>query len=106
MKASHHVVLGHYRLRTALLHNTLSTGTICNSHTSYMQLYMYVFCVCAYPFKQDSFVHTLGNYLRQTGAQVTTVRAGPPAQRALADIAKHPHKAPHLAVLSPGELHV
>ena len=23
---------------------------------------------------QDSFVHTLGNYLRQTGADVTTIR--------------------------------
>jgi anthranilate synthase len=44
---------------------------------------------------QDSFVHTLGNYLRQTGAVVVTLRAGFPAQR-LADL------APDLVVLSPG----
>ena len=28
---------------------------------------------------EDSFVHTLGNYLRQTGAQVQTLRSGPSA---------------------------
>jgi anthranilate synthase len=44
---------------------------------------------------QDSFVHTLANYLRQTGAEVVTLRAG------------FPHDAfdrlrPHLVVLSPG----
>ncbi|AGP38466.1 anthranilate synthase component I [Sorangium cellulosum] len=44
---------------------------------------------------QDSFVHTLANYLRQTGAEVVTLRAG------------FPHKeldayAPDLVVLSPG----
>ncbi|WP_437573623.1 anthranilate synthase component I [Sorangium sp. So ce887] len=44
---------------------------------------------------QDSFVHTLANYLRQTGAEVMTLRAG------------FPHKeidayAPDLVVLSPG----
>jgi anthranilate synthase len=44
---------------------------------------------------QDSFVHTLGNYLRQTGAVVVTLRAGFPAER-LADL------APDLVVLSPG----
>ena len=26
---------------------------------------------------QDSFVHTLSNYFRQTGARVKTLRAGP-----------------------------
>ncbi len=26
---------------------------------------------------EDSFVHTLGNYLRQTGAEVETLRSGP-----------------------------
>ncbi len=31
---------------------------------------------------QDSFVHTLANYFRQTGAEVTTLRAGFPAERA------------------------
>jgi anthranilate synthase len=44
---------------------------------------------------QDSFVHTLANYLRQTGAEVTTLRAGfPPA--ALDE------RRPDLVVLSPG----
>ena len=28
---------------------------------------------------EDSFVHTLGNYLRQTGASVRTLRSGPSA---------------------------
>jgi anthranilate synthase len=44
---------------------------------------------------QDSFVHTLANYLRQTGAEVITLRAGFPAQ-ALDDL------SPDLVVLSPG----
>jgi anthranilate synthase len=44
---------------------------------------------------QDSFVHTLGDYFRQQGAEVTTLRAGfPPA---LLD-----SYAPDLVVLSPG----
>lgn len=44
---------------------------------------------------EDSFVHTLANYLRQTGALVTTVRAGIEEQH-LREL------APHLVVLSPG----
>jgi anthranilate synthase len=44
---------------------------------------------------QDSFVHTLANYLRQTGADVITLRSGFPAE-AFDDV------KPHLAVLSPG----
>lgn len=44
---------------------------------------------------QDSFVHTLANYLRQTGAAVTTLRSGFSAQD-LKNI------APDLLVLSPG----
>jgi anthranilate synthase len=44
---------------------------------------------------QDSFVHTLANYLRQTGAEVITMRSGFPAD-AFDDV------KPHLAVLSPG----
>jgi anthranilate synthase len=44
---------------------------------------------------QDSFVHTLANYLRQTGADVVTRRAGF-AARVLDDV------RPHLVVLSPG----
>jgi len=32
---------------------------------------------------EDSFVHTLGNYLRQTGAEVTTLRSGPTALKKL-----------------------
>ena len=44
---------------------------------------------------QDSFVHTLANYLRQAGAEVVTLRSGFPAD--ILDDLK-----PHLAVLSPG----
>ncbi|MBM3221857.1 MAG: anthranilate synthase component I [Candidatus Rokubacteria bacterium] len=44
---------------------------------------------------QDSFVHTLANYLRQTGAEVVTLRAG--FDEGLLD-----QLAPHLVVLSPG----
>ncbi len=44
---------------------------------------------------EDSFVHTLANYFRQTGAQVTTLRTPVPEQ-AFEDI------DPHLVVLSPG----
>src|SRR5262249_62431689 len=44
---------------------------------------------------QDSFVHTLADYFRQTGAQVTTLRAGfPPAEL--------DRLQPDLLVLSPG----
>ena len=44
---------------------------------------------------QDSFVHTLANYLRQAGATVTTLRAGfDPSELDAVD--------PHLVVLSPG----
>jgi anthranilate synthase len=44
---------------------------------------------------QDSFVHTLANYLRQTGAEVVTLRAGF-SHDAFDDV------KPHLTVLSPG----
>jgi anthranilate synthase len=44
---------------------------------------------------QDSFVHTLANYLRQTGAEVVTLRSGFPPE-VFDDV------RPHLAVLSPG----
>jgi anthranilate synthase len=44
---------------------------------------------------QDSFVHTLANYLRQTGAEVVTLRSGFPHD-AFDDV------QPHLVVLSPG----
>jgi anthranilate synthase len=44
---------------------------------------------------QDSFVHTLANYLRQTGAEVVTLRSGFSIE-AFDDV------KPHLAVLSPG----
>ncbi|MBW3096143.1 anthranilate synthase [Pseudohoeflea coraliihabitans] len=44
---------------------------------------------------EDSFVHTLANYFRQTGARVTTVRG--PIDAALID-----RLAPDLVVLSPG----
>ncbi len=44
---------------------------------------------------EDSFVHTLANYLRQTGAHVTTLRHGFPEDRLETD-------RPDLVVLSPG----
>ena len=44
---------------------------------------------------QDSFVHTLADYFRQTGAEVQTLRAGFPHQE-LDQI------QPDLVVLSPG----
>jgi anthranilate synthase len=44
---------------------------------------------------QDSFVHTLANYLRQTGAEVVTLRSG-----FSPDVVDQ--MRPHLAVLSPG----
>jgi anthranilate synthase len=44
---------------------------------------------------QDSFVHTLANYLRQTGAEVVTLRSGF-SHDAFDDL------KPHLVVLSPG----
>ena len=50
---------------------------------------------------EDSFVHTLGNYLRQTGASVKTLRSGPAALAALESMAAKGEK-PDLVVLSPG----
>jgi anthranilate synthase len=50
---------------------------------------------------EDSFVHTLGNYLRQTGAQVTTLRSGPSAIKTLEAMIAN-EKQPDLVVLSPG----
>jgi anthranilate synthase len=44
---------------------------------------------------QDSFVHTLGDYFRQHGAEVTTLRAGFP-------VSELDTLAPDLVVLSPG----
>jgi anthranilate synthase len=44
---------------------------------------------------RDSFVHTLGDYVRQTGAEITTVRAGFPEE--LLD-----ELAPDLVFISPG----
>jgi anthranilate synthase len=44
---------------------------------------------------QDSFVHTLANYLRQTGAEVATLRAGFPPEEL-------DRLRPDLVVLSPG----
>jgi anthranilate synthase len=44
---------------------------------------------------EDSFVHTLANYFRQTGASVTTVRS--PVTEEMFDLVK-----PDLVVLSPG----
>jgi anthranilate synthase len=44
---------------------------------------------------EDSFVHTLAGYFRETGAEVVTYRAGFP-------LAKLADEAPHLVLLSPG----
>ena len=50
---------------------------------------------------EDSFVHTLGNYLRQTGATVRTLRSGKSALKSIeALISKG--ETPDLVVLSPG----
>lgn len=43
----------------------------------------------------DCFIHTLGNYARQTGAEVVTYRAGVPHEKIL-------ELAPHLILISPG----
>jgi anthranilate synthase len=50
---------------------------------------------------EDSFVHTLGNYLRQTGAQVKTLRSGPSALAAIEKMVQMGQK-PDMVVLSPG----
>jgi anthranilate synthase len=48
---------------------------------------------------EDSFVHTLGGYFRQTGATVTTVRAPIPPDRLAREMDR---LTPDLLVLSPG----
>lgn len=50
---------------------------------------------------EDSFVHTLGNYLRQTGANVRTLRAGPSALTTIQSMIDN-GKKPDMVVLSPG----
>jgi anthranilate synthase len=50
---------------------------------------------------EDSFVHTLGNYLRQTGASVQTLRSGPSALQGIEALINKGQK-PDLVVLSPG----
>lgn len=50
---------------------------------------------------EDSFVHTLGNYLRQTGADVTTLRSGPSALAKIEKLVQDGQK-PDMVVLSPG----
>lgn len=51
---------------------------------------------------EDSFVHTLANYLRQTGAEVRVVRSGDAFLDFLAKEVDSGRFAPDLAVLSPG----
>ncbi len=51
---------------------------------------------------EDSFVHTLGNYIQQTGANITTVRCGPALDLVFNNMMKGIHKKFDLAVLSPG----
>mmetsp|Transcript_436 Transcript_436/g.727 ORF Transcript_436/g.727 Transcript_436/m.727 type:complete len:863 (+) Transcript_436:161-2749(+) len=50
---------------------------------------------------EDSFVHTLGNYLRQTGADVQTLRSGPSTLAAIEKMATQGIK-PDMVILSPG----
>lgn len=50
---------------------------------------------------EDSFVHTLGNYLRQTGASVRTLRSGPSALQTIEKMIQQGNK-PDMVVLSPG----
>jgi anthranilate synthase len=50
---------------------------------------------------EDSFVHTLGNYLRQTGAEVKTLRSGPKTLIAIEKMIAD-NKKPDMIVLSPG----
>jgi len=50
---------------------------------------------------EDSFVHTLGNYLRQTGARVTTLRSGLSTLKAIEKMVENGDK-PDVVVLSPG----
>jgi len=50
---------------------------------------------------EDSFVHTLGNYLRQTGAEVQTLRSGPSTLDAIEKMVQSGEK-PDMVVLSPG----
>jgi len=50
---------------------------------------------------EDSFVHTLGNYLRQTGATVNTLRSGPSALAAIENMVEQ-GKKPDMVILSPG----
>jgi len=50
---------------------------------------------------EDSFVHTLGNYLRQTGAEVDTLRSGPSALATIERMVIQGNK-PDMVILSPG----
>ena len=50
---------------------------------------------------EDSFVHTLGNYLRQTGATVKTLRSGSSALATIEQMVERGDR-PDLVVLSPG----
>jgi len=50
---------------------------------------------------EDSFVHTLGNYLRQTGADVTTLRSGQSALNSIKEMIEEGSR-PDMVVLSPG----
>lgn len=50
---------------------------------------------------EDSFVHTLGNYLRQTGATVKTLRSGPSALATIEQMIEDGNQ-PDMVILSPG----
>ena len=67
-------------------HSTAQYGTIAETGTNKRVLFV---------DNRDSFVHTLANYVRQTGAEVTTVRAGFPEQ-------VFDQVCPDLVFISPG----
>ena len=58
---------------------------------------------------EDSFVHTLGNYLRQTGAEVQTLRSGKTALSAIEQMirdGKKPDMVSCVRLLVPRNTHV
>jgi anthranilate synthase len=55
---------------------------------------------------EDSFVHTLANYIRQSGAEVVTCRSGQNFNQFLIDKVQTGSFVLDLAVLSPGASHL
>lgn len=55
---------------------------------------------------EDSFVHTLANYIRQSGAEVVTCRSGANFNKFVEEMVETGSFVPDLAVLSPGTIPV